>query len=263
MKKNADGTYLGEVTPTRFKFTSDEFIYPLKITQLSVKDRTEALIYVQAGTKCDLPGDDTFQYQWVPMIQNARGWYAKGIFGTDELPGKADAWLKSIEAKTPELLARGQKLGFNFTWGQRPTPNAQGRTPTTYEWGKRLTADDIKLLKGEVAFGEKVPDPDAGFTRADVADPAKAQRVYDEINRRLERFRKERPGGYLVREAPAADVAALGQLKGHLQEGQFVTKLRKVFTKGEMNDDLRIVPAKLGDAVDASEYTEILPSSPP
>jgi len=58
-------------------------------------------------------------------------------------------------------------------------------------------------------------------------------------------------------------VAVLKQLLGHLTEGQYVTKLRKVFTKGEMNDDLRIVPAKLGDAVDASEYTEILPTSPP
>ena len=30
-----------------------------------------------------------------------------------------------------------------------------------------------------------------------------------------------------------------------------------------MNDDLLLVPARLGDAVDSSEYTEILPTSPP
>src|SRR5262249_19774962 len=37
MKRNKDGTFAGEVTPTRFQFTSDKLIYPLKITQLSVK----------------------------------------------------------------------------------------------------------------------------------------------------------------------------------------------------------------------------------
>jgi len=58
-------------------------------------------------------------------------------------------------------------------------------------------------------------------------------------------------------------VKALKLLLGHLKEGQFVTKFRKSFTKGEMNDDLVILPAKLGSAEDRSEYTEILPTSPP
>jgi hypothetical protein len=58
-------------------------------------------------------------------------------------------------------------------------------------------------------------------------------------------------------------VKALKQLLGHIQEGQVVTKFRKTFTRGEMNDDLKIVPAKVGDAVDRSEYTEVLPTSPP
>jgi hypothetical protein len=108
-----------------------------------------------------------------------------------------------------------------------------------------------------------VPDPDAGFTQADINDPNKRQRVYDEISRRLAKYDRERPGGWLVREAPKAEVQSLKQLLGIVQEGQFVTKIRKTFTRGEMNDDLRIVPAKLGDAVDRSEYTEILPTSPP
>jgi hypothetical protein len=65
-------------------------VYPLKITQLSVKDKTEALFYVQAPHRVDLPGDLTYQFQWVPMLQNARGWYNKGTFGSYDLPGKAD-----------------------------------------------------------------------------------------------------------------------------------------------------------------------------
>src|SRR5262249_25531891 len=41
MKRNKDGTFAGEVTPTRFQFASDKLVYPLKITQISVKDKTE------------------------------------------------------------------------------------------------------------------------------------------------------------------------------------------------------------------------------
>jgi hypothetical protein len=263
MKKNADGSYLGEVTPTRFQFTSENLVYPLRITRLSVKDKTEALFYVQAPTKVDLPGDLTYQYQWLPMLQNAQGWYAKGIFGPNDLPGKGDEWLKACKDRTPELLKRGNDLGFNFVSGQRPVPNKDGRIATTLEWAKLLTADDIKLLKGETAFGEKVPNVDEGFTDKDVQDAKKAEEVYKVIRERLEKHQKERPGGFLVREAPAEEVKQLKILMGHLTAGQFLTKFRKTFTKGEMDDDLLIVPARLGEAVDRSEYEEILPTSPP
>jgi hypothetical protein len=263
MKKNKDGTYAGEVTPTRFQFSSDKLIYPLKITQLSVRDKTEALFYVQAPTKVDLPGDMTYQFQWLPMIQNARGWYAKGIFGTHELPGQADDWLNASKDQAPALLQKGQELGFNFVSGQRPQPNKQGRIATALEWAKRLTAADIKVLKGQAAYSEKLPDPDEGFTAADTKDPEKAKAVYKVIEERLAKYHKERPGGYLIREAPADDLKALKLLTGHFKEGQFLTKFRKTFTKGEMNDDLLIVPAQLGKVKDHSEYEEVLPTSPP
>jgi hypothetical protein len=263
MKKNPDGTFAGEVTPTRFQFASEQLVYPLKITQISVKDKTEALFYVQAPYKVDLPGDLTYQYQWVPMIQNARGWYSKGIFGMNELPGKADNWLNAIKDQTPGLLQKGQELGFNFVSGQRPQPNKQGRIATTLEWARQLSADDLKVLTGQAAYGEKLPDADEGFTKADIKDPQKAEAVYKVIRERLDKYRKERPGGYLVREAPADDLKQLKILTGHLKEGQFVTKFRKTFTKPEMDDDLLIVPAKLGKAEDRSEYEEILPTSPP
>ena len=263
MKKNKDGSYAGEVTPTRFQFASDKLIYPLKITQLSVKDKTEALFYVQTSYKVDLPGDMTYQYQWVPMIQNAQGWYAKGIFGTHDLPGKADDWLKDTRETAPALLQKGQELGFAFVSGQRPQPNKQGRIATTLEWARKLTGDDVKILKGDLPYSEKVPDPDEGFTQADLKDAKKAEAVFKVIRERLNKFQKSHPGGYLVREAPAEDVKQLKGLVGHLKEGQFVTKFRKTFTKSEMEDDLLIVPAKLGNAEDHSEYEEILPTSPP
>jgi hypothetical protein len=263
MKRNADGTFTGDVSPTRFQFASEKLIYPLRITRLSVRDKTEALFYVQAPYKVDLPGDFTYQYQWLPMLQNAQGWYAKGIFGTHTLPGKADDWLAAVQPSLEATLQRGQQLGFQFVSGRRPQPNPQGRIATTLEWAKRLAADDLQVLRGEAAFGEKLPDVDEGFTQADVADPAKREAAYKVIRERLEKYRKESPGGYLVRTAPAEDLKQLKLLVGHLKDGQFVTKFRKTFTKGEMDEDLVMVPAKIGNAEDRSEYEEILPTSPP
>ncbi len=263
MKKNPDGSYTGDVTPTRFQFISDKLVYPLKITRLSVKDKTEALFYVQAPHKVDLPGDLTYQYQWIPMLENAQGWYAKGTFGSHNLPGKEDDWLKASARQAGPLLKRGEELGFDFNRGQRPQPNRQGRIPTTLEWAKRLSADDIGLLKGDAPYSEKLPNVDEGFTEDSIKDNNKSPAVFKVIHERLEKYRKERPAGFLVREAPAEDVKQLKILVGHVKEGQFLTKFRKIFTTGEMEDDLLIVPAKLGPAEDQSEYEEVLPTSPP
>src|SRR5262249_46842266 len=196
MKRNKDGSYAGEVTPTRFQFVSDKLVYPLKITQISVKDKTEALFYVQAPFKVDLPGDLSYQNTWVPMLQAASGCTPGG------LPGKCGDFLQAINDQIPGLLARNRDLGFNFISGQRPQPNKQGHIPTTMEWSRRLTADDIKVLKGEAPYSEKVPNVDEGFTQADVKDPQKAQAIYKVIQERLNKAHKERTFGYLVRHVP-------------------------------------------------------------
>jgi hypothetical protein len=94
-------------------------------------------------------------------------------------------------------------------------------------------------------------------------DPKRAEAIFKVIRARLEKSRQERPLGYLVREAPAEDVRQLQVLAGHLQAGLFITKFRKVFTRGEMNDDLELVPATRGQSEDRSEYEETLPTSPP
>ena len=65
------------------------------------------------------------------------------------------------------------------------------------------------------------------------------------------------------REAPKEDVVNLKLLKGHVQKGQVVTKLRKVFTKPEMGEDLEFVRATVGGQDDDLEYVSILPTSPP
>ncbi|MFO0964523.1 MAG: DUF2330 domain-containing protein [Gemmataceae bacterium] len=257
MKKNKDGTFAGEVTPTRFQFPSEKFIYPLKITQISVKDKTEALIYVQAPHKVDLPGDWTYQYTWIPMLQAATGCTPGGIQGGGE------EWVKTLGARVPALLKRAQDLGFRFMPGQRPAPNGKGHIPTTMEWARKLTADDVKILKGDAPYSEKVPNVDEGFTEADMKDPKRAQAIVKVIQARLAKSQKERPFGYAVREAPEDEIKGLRNLAGHLQEGLFITKFRKFFCRDEMNEDLVIVPAREGDSEDTSEYQEILPTSPP
>jgi hypothetical protein len=257
MKRNKDGTFAGEVTPTRFQFASEKLVYPLKITQISVKDRTEALFYVQAPTKVDLKGDFSYQMTWVPMLQAATGCTPGGIQGGGE------QWVKNFGPQILALMARARELGFNFVPGQRPQPGKNGCIPTTMEWSRKLTAKDVAVLKGDAPYSEKVPDVDEGFTRADLKDPQKAQAIYKVINDRLAKCAQDRPIGYLVREAPAEDVRALQQLAGHVREGGFITKFRKIFLRSEMNDDLEMTPARYGDAEDSSEYEELLPVSPP
>ncbi len=263
MKKNKDGSYRGEVTPTRFTFSTDKLVYPLKITQISVKDKTEALFYVQAPFKVDLPGDLTYQYQWVPMLQSARGRYTKSKAALTRLPGKGGEWLAAIEDQIPALLQRSRELNYTFTPGRRPVPNAKGRTPTTMEWARKLTEDDLKILRGQAPYSETLPNVDDGFTKDDLRDPQKAEAVYKVIRARLDKARQDRPQGYLVRHAPAEDVRQLQLLAGHLQQGLFITKFRKIFTRDEMNDDLAIVAARVGENNDSSEYEEMLPTSPP
>jgi hypothetical protein len=220
------------------------------------------VFYIQAPYKIDLPGEQSYQYQWVPMLLNSQGAYPKEAFG-GELPGQASNWLKAIKDDAPALVRKGQELGFGFTNNTRPQANKLGRSASTLEWARRLTADDLKVLKGEAPFGEVVPDPDEGFTEADLKEALRKEAIFKVIQRRQERYAKERTGGYLVRTAAAADIKNLNVLLPYLQEGQFVTKLHKVFTREEMKEDLVLTAAKVGDIEDTSEYTERLPASPP
>ncbi|MSU79723.1 MAG: DUF2330 domain-containing protein [Gemmataceae bacterium] len=257
MKRNKDGTFAGDVTPTRFQFASDKLVYPLKITQISVREKTEALFYIQAPYKVDLEGDMSYQYTWVPMLQAAAGCMPSGI------PGKGGLWLNAFNAQIPPLMQRARALQFGFTPNQRPTPNAKGHIPTTMEWARKLSTEDVGILTGKQPYSETVPDVDEGFTQADVKDPARAEAIYKVIRARLAKAQKERPLGFLVRHAPNEDVKNLQQLTGHMAESWFITKFRKIFARDEMNDDLNIVPARYNGAEDSSEYEELFPISPP
>jgi hypothetical protein len=131
------------------------------------------------------------------------------------------------------------------------------------EWARKLSKDDIGILTGKGGYSEKAPEVDEGFVVADTKQKERALAIAKVIRARLAKAHKERPFGYLVREAPPDDIKNLQQLAGHLQENWFITKFRKIFARDEMNDDLAIVPARYNGAEDNSEYEEILPSSPP
>jgi hypothetical protein len=236
LRPNRDGSYAGAVAPTRFQFSTDKPVYPLRIAQTSARGEVEVLFYVQAPFKVDLPGDLSYQHSWIPMLQSARG-------RPGGLPGKGAEWLEAVKGQAPARLQRG-------------------RTPTRLEWARRLSEDDLKILSGEAPFSEKLADVDDGFTRADLKDPQRAEAIYDVIRRRLAQTRKEWPLGSLVRHAPGEDIQSLKQLVGHLHAGQFVTKFRKTFTRDELSDDLQLVPARLRNAEDFSEYVEALAAAP-
>jgi hypothetical protein len=201
MKRNADGSYTGDVTPTRFTFASEKLIYPLKITQISVKAKTEALFYIQTAHKVDLPGDFSYQPSWQAMWSQALSF---------AVPDKVTKEEKEMQAVVQPKVASF----FDFVTKQRQ----KGREPSSLEWAKKITDNDILVLEGKKPYN---------------------------------------------REAPKPDVDNLKLLKGHVQKGQFITKMRKVFTKAEMNDDLEFVRAKVGDKEDGIEYYSILPTSPP
>ena len=203
MKKRPDGGFAGEITPTRFTFASKRLVYPLRITQISVPDETEALLYIQAPHKVDLPGDWSYQLTWAPMWEQALGFAVP-----EKLTAREKAWKPVAEGALAGLQSQMQK-------GTSKDPKWQ---PTRLEWAKKLDAKDMGMLDGTVAFD---------------------------------------------RQADADAVRQLKILRGHLREGQWVTKLRKVFRRGEMSTDLELTSATLAGRTDDMEYIYILPTSPP
>jgi hypothetical protein len=53
-------------------------------------------------------------------------------------------------------------------------------------------------------------------------------------------------------------VETVAILKGHVQPDQYLTKFRHVFTRAEMNEDLVLVRAMVGNLADVSEHEEVL-----
>ena len=65
---------------------------------------------------------------------------------------------------------------------------------------------------------------------------------------------------YPSREVPLRDIKGLTRLKGHLQNGQWLTKFRKVLRKDEMTRDMLLVEVPKEKQ---QTYVRVMPTSPP
>lgn len=164
MKMRPDGTYEGNVTPTRFTFTSPQLVYPLRITRISVKDFTEALFYVQAPEKMDLADSFSYQFTWQPMWAQAMAWAV-------ELTDSEKSWLNHIQPH----LAKYQETANQLS--------KDGVRPTTLEWAKKIVAKDQEVIDGTAPFNRDAP-------KADV-DKLKLLRGHVQTGRVITKFRKQ------------------------------------------------------------------------
>ena len=142
MRQAKDGSYTGEVTPTRFTFESERLVYPLRITQISVKDRTEALFYILAPQKMDLPARFSYQPSYQTLWQTAFQWA-----NWDLCTERERAWWKVVGGQAEEI----RKL-------QEAQQRALGgvRLPSL-EYARRLTDADLAVLRGEGKFDRAAP----------------------------------------------------------------------------------------------------------
>jgi len=268
MKTAPDGSYLGEVTPTRFSFSSRQCIYPLKITQLSVKDKTDALFYVQAPQQMNLPGD----WSWMPSYRSMYLTYMLGCSATtqdqEELQRQSQ-WLQARRAKDPKYettkLEWAKKLGDGeLSVLEDPKKNfGQMGTGDLPPGAKVVTVDEfIADMKAAYKKSEQSPENvHAQLARMeDQYQPAKGSIVKYDDSTVGKGYLRTHYAFYPAREAPSDEIKGLTRLKGHLQNGQWLTKFRKILRKDEMTDDLILAEVPKDQE---QTYVRIMPTSPP
>ncbi len=130
MKKGPDGKFLGDITPTRFTFKSKKPIYPLRITQISVKDQTDVLLYVMSRKKMDLDGNWSYQANFFSMWTQAMSWAVP-----EKLTAEEKRWKSILEKKPLQGSPQGAQL----------------------EWAGKLTRDRLAVLTGDRAYNREAP----------------------------------------------------------------------------------------------------------
>jgi hypothetical protein len=269
MKKAADGSYTGEVTPTRFTFRSERCVYPLKITRISVKDKTDALFYVQAPAQMDLQGDWSWQHSFRVMYLT----YALGCGATPDEQvelTRRNGWIQGKMARDPAYettkLEWAKRLGGpEMAVLEDPQKNyAQMGTGALVAGAKAISLPEFlkevkeAYLKQNQSLSEH---PQRRLTEMeDQYQPSKGIIVKSPAAAAGRGFMSSPYMWYPNRQAPADDVKGLARLKGHLRSGQWLTKFRKVLRKDEMAEDMILEP--VAGEIEQS-YVRILPTSPP
>jgi hypothetical protein len=133
MKKQPDGKYLGDVTPTRFSFHAEKPIYPLRITRISVKDNTDVLLYVMSKTKMDMDGPWSYEGNFMSM------------------------WTQALSFAIPEKLTPEERRWQSILSQKAPQPGPQG---AQLEWSGQLTQARLDVLTGKRAYNRDAPAED-------------------------------------------------------------------------------------------------------
>ncbi len=269
MKKADDGSYAGEVTPTRFTFESESCIYPLKITQISVKDKTDALFYVQSAEQLDLKGDLSWMHSYRVMYLTFMLGCGATIEQQQELEVR-NRWIEMKKRTDPAFettkLEWARKLGdAEIAVLEDPQKSYAQLGGGDLPPGARVLSkeDFLKEVWAEYEALPKEQRVDEAWAKQRLAD---LERQYDPAEGQIVKFEKEnqfywtRYVWYPNREAPEEEVKGLARLKGHLQKGKWLTKFRKHIRRDEMADDLVLVPVERGFEQD---YVRIMPTSPP
>jgi hypothetical protein len=142
MKKNPDGSYTGEVTPTRFKFKSDNIQYPLHITQISVPTSTDALFYVLAKDKVDMTGAWSYEPNFLNMWSQALSYAIP-----EKVTAKEHQWQTMVEKMQPQPTAEGGTL----EWAHRLDDKQMGFIINPLSYDRQAPPEEVKklgLLKG-------------------------------------------------------------------------------------------------------------------
>ncbi len=270
MKKAADGSYLGEVTPTRFSFSSNECIYPVKITQLSVKDKTDALFYVQAPSQMDIPGDWSWMHSYRPMYLTYMLGCSADKLQEQELQSRS-RWLSIQKKKDPQYettkLEWAKKLtDSEMSVVEDPLKNYGQMGTGNLPPGAKVTPLDSFLKEVKDAYLKQNKDQLPEYAKQELA---RMSDKYQASKGLIVRYDDKSVGkGYIytrfawypARQVPLDEIKGLTRLKGHLQKGQWLTKFRKIYRKDEMTQDLILasVPKEKEES-----YTRIMPTSPP
>lgn len=128
--KSANGRFSGDISPTRFTFKTSKPIYPLRITKISVKDRTDVLLYVMARKKMDLAGDWTYHNNFFSM------------------------WSQAMSFAVPEKMTANEKEWQKYLTSKPLNPNPSG---SSLEWSGKLTPARLDVLTGKAKYNRDAP----------------------------------------------------------------------------------------------------------
>lgn len=273
MKKGSAGAYTGEVTPTRFTFPTDKCIYPLKITQISVKNKTDALFYVQAPKEMDLAGDCSWRPSYRSMyityllgcgagqaemseLQQHSRWIAEKKSKDPQFETAKLEWARKLDEAEMSVLEEplknyGQAGAGNLPPGARMVALFEFMNDMRAAYARKENGNPSEYSATTLARWEDQYQPSKGMIVRNYDDAKAAQR---------NRYMGTKYSWYPAREAPQDEVKNLSRLKGHLQKGQWLTKFRKQLRKEEMTDDLLLVEVPKEKE---QTYSRIMPTSPP